>query len=179
MGSPFIGEIRLVGCNFAILGWAFCAGQQVAIDQLPALFQVIGTTYGGDGTAFFALPDFQGRIPIHRGTGPGLTPRSVGQKGGSSTVTLTTAQMPPHQHMLVAASGSGTSNDPKGNLLAAPAKGGSLYGVSPPGGTGPSVTTLNAQAIGSTGGGAPHNNMQPYLAVTFLIALEGAFPNPR
>lgn len=171
MGSPFIGEIRLVGCNFAILGWAFCAGQQVAISQLPALFTVIGTIYGGDGTASFALPDFQGRIPLHPAQGAGL-----GQKDGSSTVTLTLNQMPSHQHMLVAASSGGTSNDPKGNLLAAPAKGGSLYGVSPPGGTGPSVTTLNAQAIGSTGGGAPHNNMQPYLVLNFLIALEGVPP---
>ena len=167
MAEPFLGEIKLVSFNFPPKGWAFCNGQLLAINQNQALFSILGTTYGGDGRTNFALPNLQGRMPIH--VGNGIT---LGQAGGAQAVTLTTAQLPAHSHVLHATSALANSANPAGNLLAAKPRGGrDIY--APPAHT----TALNAAAITSTGGGQPHENMQPYLTLNFVIALVGIFPS--
>jgi microcystin-dependent protein len=172
MSEPFVAEIRIFGGNFAPVGWAFCNGQLMPISQNTALFSLLGTTYGGDGKSTFALPDMQGRAPMHPGSGPGLTPRDLGENSGSADVTLTLSQIPPHTHGLQASASTGTSSDPTGRLLASPA-------------ANPRFTSLYSNASGSaslassalsTIGGQPHNNLQPYLALSFIIALQGVFP---
>ena len=169
MADPFIAEIRILPTNFAPKGWAFCDGQILPISQNTALFSLLGTTYGGDGKSNFALPSLQGRAPMHPGQGPGLTLHDLGEAGGEETVTLTQAQMPNHTHPLMADSGLPTTGNPTGAVLASPA---ALRKYS-------AALDLEPMApVASTGGGQAHNNMQPYLTLSFCIALQGVFP-PR
>lgn len=175
MAEPFIGEIRMFAGNFAPRGWAFCNGQLLPISQHSALFSILGTTYGGDGQTTFALPDLRGRAPMHWGDGPGLTLRRLGESGGSEKVTLTTSEMPAHNHQLSASSAHGDTPAPEGALNAtavdiAQQPLNVYHGGTP-------NATMAPQAIRSAGGGQPHNNMQPFLCVSFIIALEGLYPS--
>jgi microcystin-dependent protein len=172
MANPFVGEIRLFAGNFPPLGWAFCDGSIVSITENETLFQLIGTTYGGDGQNTFALPDLRGRVPVHQGQGPGLTPRVIGQLGGADNVTLTPSQLPAHNHVLhatVTAASSG--NGVAGSLTGTVATGTQLYGSTPGGGA------MAASALTPSGGNQPHNNLAPFLSVNFIIALFGIFPS--
>ena len=169
--DPFIGEIIMFGGNFAPRGWALCDGQLLPISQNTALFSILGTTYGGDGRTTFALPDLRGRVAIHEGNGPGLSDYRLGQKGGTEHVTLTTAQIPSHSHNLGADSAAGTSNVPTNNILANTGGFDNEYSTNNPN------TNLKSSAISNTGGGQSHTNIQPYLAVNYIIALVGVFPS--
>jgi microcystin-dependent protein len=169
MSQPFLGEIRMFAGNFAPSGWAFCAGQQMDISQNTALFSLLGTTYGGDGVSTFNLPDLRSRMPVHAGTGGGSN-YLLGQSGGVETVTLLSNQLPAHNHSAAVSSLHGNSDDPTSKVPAASAT--SLYTA--PGGT---LATMTGAAIGSVGGNQPHNNMPPYQAVNFIIALQGIFPS--
>ncbi len=175
MADQFVGEIRMFAGNFAPSGWAFCNGQLLPISQNTALFSLLGTFYGGDGRATFALPDLQGAFALHAGAsaGPGLTPRSTGQTGGSETVTLTTAQLPAHGHAMQAVPGASTGTPGAGLSLAPTSNGSALYRA-------PDGTYLNTAAadMGAAGGGGAHANLPPCLALNFIIALQGIFP-PR
>ena len=173
MSTPFLGEIKLFGGNFAILGYAFCRGQLLSIAQNDALFSLLGTTYGGDGVNTFGLPDLRGRLPIGQGTGPGLSPRTVGQVGGSETVTLTAGQMASHNHPVVCSTGAGTSGVPTGNFWAANANASSAQFAAAP------DTLMNGASLSSTGGNQPHDNMMPILALNFIIAINGIYPSPN
>lgn len=173
MADPFVAEIRIFAGNFAPRGWAFCNGQIMPISQNTALFSLLGTTYGGNGQSTFALPNLQGSAPIGEGQGPGLSPRFLGETGGTAAVTLIETQIPSHSHTPSAVTGGGNSTSPFGAAWASQA------GRTPP----PAyASTPNAPmspaAIGSTGSGQPHNNMPPYLTLNFIIALQGVFP-PR
>ncbi len=170
MSEPFIAEIRIFAGNFAPRGWAFCDGQLLPVSQNTALFSLIGTTYGGDGRTTTALPDLQGRTAMHPGRGPGLTSRRLGQRGGVETVTLTEAQMPNHGHnpLRVETDEPGEDNDPGPSVR--PARAG-VY-----------ANDANRQAMASasltnTGGSQPHNNLQPFLVMNFIIALVGLYPS--
>jgi microcystin-dependent protein len=169
MGSPYIGELRLFGGTFAPAGWALCNGSLMSISDNPALYQLIGTTYGGDGVNTFALPNLQGRFPIHQGQGTGLQNYVQGQLGGSENVTLTAQQLPVHSHIAVGSSGSSTppANATWGGSGAAQnsfGPGTSANGI------------MNPASIGLSGVGGPHDNVTPYLAITFIISLQGIFP---
>ena len=172
MSEPFIAEIRIVPYNFAPRGWAFCNGQIMSIAQNTALFSLLGTTYGGNGTTNFALPNLQDRAPLHWGTGPGLSPRTLGETGGSAAVTLIGSQLPAHTHSMLA--------DPTGGGLASPA--GNTWGQpaartpAPLYRNGSPNTAMSAAALGSTGGSQPHNNWSPFTALSFVIALQGIYP---
>ncbi|MFK8008441.1 MAG: phage tail protein [Saprospiraceae bacterium] len=185
--TPFIGEIVMFGGNFAPRGWAFCEGQLLAISSNTALFSILGTTYGGDGRTTFALPDLRGRVPISPGTGPGLPSYKLGQRGGAPTETLNVLQIPAHNHVTqstvtgtvtvgVNNEPSDGSTDPDGNHLGQ-ATGiyngddatGSLEGVT--------ANFASTVQVGMTGNSQAHNNMQPYLAVYYIIALQGTFPS--
>jgi microcystin-dependent protein len=174
MMDPFLGEIKMVGFTFAPMGWAFCNGQVMSIPQNSALFSLLGTTYGGNGTTNFALPNLQGRAPLHAGSGPGLTPRPLGQPGGATTVALGTGTMAAHTHAAMGVSGYDSSTPANSTWGTAGA------GRTPPPGyqSGNPNVTMNAAALGSAGSStpAPHNNMQPYLAVNFIIATMGIYP---
>ncbi len=170
MPEPFIGEIRMFGFGFAPQGWAQCNGQLLPIAENTALFSLLGTTYGGDGRTTFALPDLRSRVPAGQGQGPGLSSYAQGQAGGAETVTLTAAQMPGHAHPVRASGSAADSDQPAGRTLARSA--GYTYTAKP--GTG---TVMNADMVGEAGGGQPHGNIQPYLAVTFCIATAGIFPS--
>lgn len=170
MSEPFIAEIRIFAGNFAPRGWAFCNGQLLPISQNTALFSLIGTTYGGDGRTTMALPDLQGRAPMHPGRGPGLSSRSLGESSGVETVTLTEAEVPNHTHAMNASPSPGEAPSAAGNALAR-GVGGSLYGNAA------SLVDLASQALPSAGGGQAHNNMQPFLAMNFIIALVGLYPS--
>ena len=174
MSEPYIGEIRMFGGNFAPTGWALCDGQLLSIAQNSALFSILGTTFGGNGQTTFALPDLRGRVPMHWGQGPGLTPRTIGESSGSETVTLLSTQMPAHTHTLNANSGQGDSFTPPGAVPA-----GAVDSTQQPLNIYSSTinTTMNPAAIGAAGGSQPHQNMQPYLCVTFIIALQGIYPS--
>jgi microcystin-dependent protein len=169
MTEPYLAEIRMFAGNFAPSGWAFCNGQLLPIDQNQAIFALIGTFYGGNGTTTFALPDFQGRVPIHMGQGAGLSSYDVGQAGGGETVTLSTAQIPSHNHGVAVNPSNGTRSSPVGNVPATTL--GEDYT------TATTELRMNADMITKTGSGEPHPNIQPYLAVSFIIALEGIFPS--
>lgn len=172
--EPFIGQLMLVGFNFAPKGWAFCNGQILSIAQNSALFSLLGTTYGGDGITTFALPDLRGRAPVHFGQGPGLSNYVQGEATGTENVTLLVTNMPAHTHPVLANSGVGTSNSPEGAFLAG-------YGSAmPPEGpytTGSPNTTLNPQAVGTSGSGQPVSVLQPLLVLNWVIATEGIYPS--
>lgn len=170
--EPFIGEIKLFAGNFAPRGWAFCDGQLLPIAQWQALFSILGTQFGGDGRTTFALPDLRGRAPIHPGNGPGLSSYRVGDKGGAEQVILNTGQIPPHTHSLNANTDRGTTPDPKGSSLADSNRSDKDYMKS-----GEVNAEMSEKSIGVTGGGQPHENRQPYLAVHFIIALQGNYPS--
>jgi microcystin-dependent protein len=174
MSSPFVAEIRIFAGNFAPTGWAFCSGQLLPISQNTALFSLVGTFYGGDGKSTFGLPNLRDSAPMHQGQGPGLTERFVGEAGGEASVTLLVTEIPFHNHTASGITGTASLPNPANNLWA------SAAGRSPPplySNSGPN-TTMNAGAIGLTGGSQPHNNMQPYLGLSFIIAMQGIFP-PR
>jgi microcystin-dependent protein len=177
MAAPFVAEVRIWACNFAPTGWALCAGQLLPISQNTALFSLIGTFYGGDGKSTFALPNFQGNVPIHQGQGPGLSEYFLGEQGGSQTVTLINTEIPSHSHSLNADNGFGSGADPTNNLYEA-----GQWSAPPNTGTVPAYTSaapntqLGPQAIAPAGGSNPHNNMMPYLTLNFTIALQGIYP---
>jgi microcystin-dependent protein len=168
MGQPYVGEIRIFAGSFAPNGWLFCDGALLPISEYEVLFQLIGTTYGGDGQNTFRLPDLRGRVPIHFGQGPGLSNRVVGESGGVPTVTLSTAQLPAHAHEILAASGGTRTTAPAGALPAAGEA--DLYAGD--------AADAQQQALLGTGGGQPHANEQPVLGVNFIISLFGIFPSP-
>jgi microcystin-dependent protein len=172
MADAYIGEIRIFAGNFAPKGWALCNGQLLPINQNTALFSILGTMYGGDGKNNFALPNLMGRAPMGAGAGPGLTARSQGQMIGSSTVTLLSSQIPAHNHT---PQYGDPSSDPalEGALWSATPGRGGKPAYSDPG----STVTMSAYAIHETGGGQPHNNMQPYVAMNYIICLQGEFPS--
>lgn len=168
MSNPFVGEIRMFGGNFAPAGWAFCSGQLLSISQNDVLFALIGTTYGGDGQNTFGLPDMRSRIPVHQGNGPGGS-YVIGQMSGTETVTLTTAQLPAHGHVIQATSTGRSTTDPTGGIPASSALG--PYNTAAP------DTAFGPQMIGNAGGSQPHDNMMPFLCVSFIISLFGIFPS--
>jgi microcystin-dependent protein len=167
--NPFVGECRLVAFNFAPNGWMLCQGQILPISGNDALFSLLGTTYGGNGSQNFALPDLRGRVPIHQGTVQGVTFVS-GQNGGQEQVTLSTQQMPTHSHSLNASSANGSSNSVQGNVLAA--NNTQVYVTNPA-----PLRALNKAAITPAGGNQPHDNLQPYLTMNWIISLFGIFPS--
>lgn len=172
MADPFIGEIKLVPYNFAPTGWALCHGQLISIAQNTALFSLLGTMYGGNGQTTFALPDLRGRVPIHTGQGPGLSPYTQGEAGGEPTHTVTMAEMPVHSHTVGVSSAVGASAIPIGSYPAvATAATGNSYGAVANG-------SMHAESIRAFGQNVPHNNLQPYLGLNYVIALQGVFP-PR
>jgi microcystin-dependent protein len=172
MAQPYIGEIRMFGGNFAPVGWQFADGRLLPIDEYDTLFNLIGTTYGGDGQQTFGLPDLQGRVPVHTGKGPGLTQNYVvGEKGGAEEVTLTGQQLPQHGHAFMASTGPGSSPNPAGNVIGSP----------------PAVTLFKREVperamapkmVLPVGGSQPHENRMPYLTITYIIALQGIYPSP-
>ena len=166
MAQPYVGEIRLFAGNFAPAGWLFCHGQLLSISENETLFQLIGTTYGGDGQSTFAMPDLRGRVPLHGGNGYVLA-----ETGGVETVTLTSAQVPAHSHALRASSAAGTGSGPGNALLAAT---GSVNSY----GSGNADQSMTAGALSSSGSSQPHDNMAPFLAVNYIISLSGIFPSP-
>jgi microcystin-dependent protein len=176
MTNPFVGEIRCFGFNFAPVGWALCDGQLLSISQNTALFSLLGTQFGGNGTTNFALPNLQGNVPTHQGTGPNGISTVMGDVQGSSTVTLTSNQIPIHNHAIVSqvvAPGGAAEH------AATPSSGASIGTTNPDGlyKTTPTINAMfSASAIGITGGSQPHDNMQPYLTLNFCIALTGVFP---
>lgn len=165
MAQPYVGEIRMFAGNFAPAGWMFCEGQLLPISENETLFQLIGTTYGGDGESTFALPDLRGRLPLHQGNGFILA-----ETGGAEEITLTVNQIPAHSHPLLATAAGASSTNPGTNVLAKPSK--NMYR------DGPGSNPMNPQSVGSTGGSQPHTNFQPYLCVDFIISLFGIFPSP-
>jgi microcystin-dependent protein len=173
MGQPYVGEIRMFGGNFAPVGWMFCAGQPLPIAEYETLFTLIGTTYGGDGQETFNLPNLAGRLPIHQGTNSGTgTTFVIGESAGVESVTLNTQQIPSHTHPLLATSDVASVNAPANNLLGATTAATTLaYGTDNP------KVTLAPGSISLVGGNQPHENMQPYLCVSFIISLFGIFPS--
>ncbi|HEV2773681.1 MAG TPA: tail fiber protein [Thermoleophilaceae bacterium] len=165
MAEPFLSELRLMSFNFAPKGWAMCNGQLLPINQNQALFSLLGTTFGGDGRVNFALPDLRGRVPIHVGRG-----HTLGEKGGEQAHTVTIAELPTHTHAANASTNGANTPVPSNNLLASS---GNLY--APPSG----LTTLHPSSVTNAGGSQPHLNMQPFLTLTFCIALQGIFPSPN
>jgi len=166
VAQPFVGELRMFAGNFAPAGWMFCAGQLLPISENETLFQLIGTTYGGDGQSTFALPDLRGRLPIHQGNGFILA-----ETGGVESVTLTVNQIPVHSHALIGSSGVANDPNPEAHVVAE-SSAVSMYSSASPG------SPMAAQAISSIGGSQPHTNMQPYLGLSFIISLFGLFPQP-
>jgi microcystin-dependent protein len=172
MADPFVAEIRIFPFNFAPRGWAWCNGQLLPLSQNTALFSLLGTNYGGDGKSNFALPNLQGRAPMHPGQGPGLSLHDLGENGGTETVTLLQSEIPAHPHQLRAnVLDSADTNAANPNASLALSSGGTLYQAA-------SNVTMDPNALAPAGAGQPHNNMQPYLTLYFNIALQGVFP-PR
>jgi microcystin-dependent protein len=176
MADPFVAEIRIFPFNFAPKGWAWCNGQLLPLSQNTALFSLLGTTYGGDGKSNFALPDLQGRAPMHPGQGQGLSLHDLGETGGSEFVTLLQSEMPAHTHQIMASGNPPPANAgiPDPTVSLARSSGTTAYQASPFSNLG----LMDPQAIGIAGASLPHNNMQPYLTLYFNIALQGVFP-PR
>lgn len=170
MSEPFVGEIRMFAGNFAPRGWAFCDGQLLAVSQNDALFSLLGTIYGGDGRTTFGLPDARGRVPIHAGSGPGLSPRRLGAKGGAENVTLTVNQLPSHTHPMNASMDLAADSNPQGNVP----------------GQSPSIDlyiedtqtqNMASTALTNTGGSRSHTNLSPFLCINMIIALVGIYPS--
>jgi len=166
MAQPYVGEIRMFAGNFAPAGWMFCEGQLLPISENETLFQLIGTTYGGDGESTFALPDLRGRIPLHFGNGMILA-----ETGGAEEVTLTVSQIAAHSHPLLCSSGAATLPNPENGVMAEQLALSAYQSQ-------PAAVAMAPQSITSTGGSQPHNNFQPYLCVDFIISLFGIFPSP-
>ncbi len=175
MADPFVAEIRIFPFTFAPKGWAFCDGQLLQLSQNTALFSLLGTTYGGDGRTNFALPDMQGRAPIHEGQGPGLSLYDLGQTGGSETVTLLESEIPAHSHTMQSAPTivSADSNLCTGNSIGKSSQGNAYIPFNAQ-----NVAQLSPNALTAAGSGQPHNNLMPYLTLNFCIALQGVYP-PR
>ena len=174
MADPFVAEIRIFPFNFAPKGWAWCDGQLLPLSQNTALFSLLGTTYGGDGKSNFALPNLQGRAPMHPGQGPGLSLHDLGERGGSETVTLLESEIPAHSHTLNASLQPGEDSAPNPGEALARSTGALLYQSV----TNSDLVPLADTALAPVGGDQPHNNLMPYLACYFAIALQGVFP-PR
>lgn len=172
--EPFIGEIIIAGFNFAPRGYAFCNGQLLSISSNTALFSILGTTYGGNGTTTFALPDLMGRAPNSFGQGPGLSSYQLGQNGGQETVLLSQSEMASHNHLVNSNNGDGTSPTPVNNFFAGPGADRDLFWYNAA--TTGTTSNMNPAAIGMTGSGGPHNNMMPYQVVNYCIATQGIFP---
>jgi microcystin-dependent protein len=172
--DPFVAEIRIFPFNFAPKGWAWCDGQLMPLSQNTALFSLLGTTYGGDGKSNFALPDLQGRAPMHPGQGPGLSLHDLGETGGSETVSLLESEIPSHSHAAMATSQPGEDAAPGPSEALARSVGASLYQTD----TAQNLVQLAPEALAPAGGDQPHNNLQPYLTFYFCIALQGVYP-PR
>lgn len=171
MSDPFVGEIRMFAGNFAPRGWAYCDGQLLAVSENDALFSLLGTIYGGDGRTTFGLPDLRGRIPVHAGSGPGLSPRRLGAKFGSEEVTLTVNQLPSHNHDPVKASPNpGNQPSPNGRLVAQSSTVDFYRDDNP-------LNSLNPAAVTAVGGSESHTNLMPFLCVHFIIALFGIYPS--
>lgn len=172
MGEPFVGEVRMFGGSFAPAGWAFAAGQLLPISQNETLFNLIGTTYGGDGQETFALPDLQGRFPMHAGQGPGISQTyQLGETGGTESVTITAQQTPTHNHAFLGSTAAGVNTQP-GNGVFALLGTGKLYVASNPEGAPLANNTLSL-----VGGSQPHENMSPFLVISFIVSLFGVFPS--
>lgn len=170
MSNPFLAEIRIFAGNFAPKGWALCDGQLMSISQNTALFSLLGTTYGGDGKSTFGLPNLQGRAPMHPGQGPGLSDHVIGETSGSQTVTLSQSEMPAHNHTANCNAGMGDQYAPTGFFWATDAGGNNEYASTSDG------KVMATGAVAPAGGNLPHNNLQPYLVLNFIIALQGIFP---
>ncbi|MCB1035753.1 MAG: phage tail protein [Acidobacteria bacterium] len=168
MSQPYVGEIRMFGGNFAPAGWQLCEGQLLPISENETLFNLIGTTYGGDGQSTFGLPDLRGRLPIHQGNGFNLA-----QTGGAEEISLTVSQIPAHSHPFLGSNDTASADSPQGNLMAVTNVSKRVYSVN----TAP-TSALAPQSMTSTGGSQPHSNFQPYLCVNFIISLFGIFPSP-
>jgi microcystin-dependent protein len=166
MAQPYVGEIRMFAGNFAPAGWMFCEGQPIPISEYETLFNLIGTTYGGDGESTFALPDLRGRLPLHQGNG-----FILGEPGGAEEITLTVAQLPAHTHTAVGTANAGTQSSPAG-LLPGRVTGNDIYAADSP------FVAMATSTISQVGGNQPHTNFQPYLCVNFIISLFGIFPSP-
>lgn len=176
MTTPFLGSIMLFAGNFNPVGYLRCNGQLISIGDNSALFALIGTTYGGDGVTTFGLPDLRSRIPLHQGTGPGLSSRVIGEAAGTESVTLTAANLPAHTHQVIATTVNGTTSSPANALPAAPALDVSFLYLNPAA-TGTTTVAPAPSAISSVGGSQPHTNIMPSLALTYVIAVEGIFPS--
>ena len=174
MSTPFIGEIRMFGFNRTPNGWQACDGSLLPISEYDALFALIGTTYGGDGQSTFAVPDLRGRLPIHQGTGPGLSTYVIGQQAGTETVTVLSTQMPAHTHTLVATSAAAGSLSPSSTQLPASVSGETFYVNDI---TGATTLTMSAQSTSLAGGSQPHENCMPTLTVQYCMATQGIFPS--
>ena len=172
--DPFLGEITLFAGNFAPRGWAFCDGQLLQVNQYSALFSILGTTYGGDGRTTFGLPDLRGRVPVHAGTGPGLSPRRLGEQGGTERHTLSVAELPSHAHVLKGTSDIADTTSPEEAMLSAKVRTKSFNGAVPA--PTPDLN-MHSQSIVASGGSQAHYNMQPFLGVNYIIALTGTFPS--
>jgi microcystin-dependent protein len=170
MSEPFVGEIRMFAGNFAPRGWAFCDGQLLAVSQNDALFSLLGTIYGGDGRTTFGLPDLRGRLPVHAGSGPGLSPVRLGAKGGAEKVTLTVPQLPSHTHPYQGTTLAGDQSVPTSNVVGG-RTGDNTYIEDA------ASTAMSSSSVGNTGGSSSHTNLQPFLCVHFIIALFGIYPS--
>jgi microcystin-dependent protein len=171
MSQPYVGEIRMFGGSFAPAGWVFCAGQLMPISENEVLFQLLGTTYGGDGEETFGIPDLQGRVPLHMGQGPGLSQNyQIGEKAGTESVTITQATTPTHNHSLVASTDPANTPNPGNNVLSAPVTATPFFQAAP-------NIPMNAGILAPQGGSQPHDNMMPFLCVSFIISLFGIFPS--
>ena len=174
MSQPFVGEIRMFGFGRVPNGWFACDGSLISIAEYEVLFALIGTTYGGDGQTTYAVPDLRGRLPIHQGTGPGLSNYDIGQRSGTETVTLTSQQMPAHTHTVLATSAAATTGTPGNTVVPGAISGQTMYVTDTSGGV---AFTQNPVAVSPAGGSQPHDNCMPTLTVQFCIAWAGIFPS--
>jgi len=170
MSEPFIGQIQLFGFNFPPRGWAFCDGQLLSISQNTALFSLLGTTFGGDGRTTFGLPEMRGRVPVHVGNGPGLSPITWGQRGGQENTTLGVNNLPAHNHQVRCNTGDGNSDEPQDNFLSKAGGGETIYADSQNG-------AMNSGATANVGGGQSFTNMPPFIGIYYSIAMQGIFPS--
>jgi len=174
MGEPYVGEIRMFAGSFAPVGWALCQGQLIPISENDTLFNLIGTTYGGDGQETFGLPDLSGRVPVHMGQGPGISQNyQIGEQGGVESVTLSTQQIPVHNHALMATTDFGQQPQPQDNVFAQPTTGKMYTGAAQT-----PLVTMSPNMLSPIGGSQPHENMQPFLVISFIISLFGVYPSP-